>query len=159
MEIKQILWLEDQYEDFSAYRSAIFRSGYLVDYVKSVSEAEKKIRENDYTAYIFDIKVLPGDTEEWLNLDIKKREENPNFDSNLGLELLRSLFHSEKARVKIDPPIEIDPRKVVVFSVVYDKTEEISSFGIPGDQVINKSNADLNTLPDLIKKIEANQDI
>jgi hypothetical protein len=154
MKIKKILWLEDQYEAFSAYRSALFRSGYLVDFVKSVSEAEKKIKEKNYIAYIFDIKVLPGDTEEWINLDKKKREENPNFDSNLGLELLRSLFHSEKARVKIDPPIELDPRKVVVFSVVYDKTEEISSFGIPGDQIIYKSNADLNTLPRLIKKIE-----
>ncbi|MCK5057493.1 MAG: hypothetical protein KAT34_12595 [Candidatus Aminicenantes bacterium] len=154
MEIKKILWLEDQYEDFSAYRSALFRSGYLIDFVKSVSEAEEKIREKKYTAYIFDIKVLPGDTEEWSTLDIKKREGNPNFDSNLGLELLRSLFNSKKARVKLDPPIKINPQKVIVFSVVYDEAEEISSFGIPEEQIVNKSAADLTTLPELIKKIE-----
>ena len=154
MPIKKILWLEDQYEDFSAYRSTLFRAGYLVDFTPSVSEAAKKIRENDYIAYIFDIKVLPGDDPEWTELDKKKREKNPKFDSYLGLELLYSLFKTGEAKVKLNPPIEIDPRKIIVFSVVYDKSQEISSFGIPGDQIVYKSASDLKTLPRLIKKIQ-----
>lgn len=154
MGTKKILWLEDQYEDFSAYRSALYRAGYLVDFVNSVSDAEKKIREKKYLTYIFDIKVLPGNSEKWINLDKKKRKKYPNFDSYLGLELLHSLFDSDKAKIKIKPPIKIDPKKIIVFSVVYDKIEEISSFGIPEDQIVYKSTADLNTLPKLIKKIE-----
>jgi len=154
MEIKKVLWLEDQYEDFSAFRSALYRASYPVDNVPSVSEAEKKLREGDYIAFIFDIKVLPGGDEKWIRLDKKKREENPNFDSYLGLELLRSLFKQDKARVKLNPPIEIDPKRVIIFSVVYDKTEEILSFGIPENQIKYKSNSDLTTLPQLIKNIQ-----
>ena len=157
MEIKRILWLEDQNEDFSAFRSTLFRNGYIVEFIKSVSEAEKKISESDYIAYIFDIKVLPGENPEWINLDKKKKDEDPNFESYLGLELLRSLFNSEKAQAKIDSSARIDPKKVIVFSIVYDKVQELSSFGIPVEQIVNKSSADLNTLPELIKKIAANQ--
>ncbi len=154
MEIEKILWLEDQYEDFSAYRGALFRSGYIVEFVPSVSEAIEKIRESKYIAYIFDIKVLPGDEGELIKLDKEKRTEYSDFDSNLGFELLHSLFDPDNARVILDPPIKIDPQKVIVFSVVYDKAEEISSLGIPEDQIIYKSSSDLNTLPQLIKKIE-----
>ena len=154
MDIPKILWLEDQHEDFDAYKSALFRSGYLVDYVKSVSEAEKKLREENYIAVIFDIKVLPGDDKKWKQLDEQERRKNPDFDTYLGLELLRSLFHSPKAKVIIDPPTAIDPKKIIVFSVVYDKTEEITALGIPGKQIIYKSNGDLNTLPNLINKIQ-----
>jgi hypothetical protein len=154
MDIPKILWLEDQHEDFDAYKSALFRSGYLVDYVKSVSETEKKLQEEDYIAVIFDIKVLPGDDEKWIQLDKQEREKNPDFDSYLGLELLRSLFDSPKARVIIEHPIQIDPGKVIVFSVVYDKTDELLSLGIPNNQIIYKSNGDINTLPQLIKKIQ-----
>ncbi len=153
MEIKKIFWLEDQFEDFSAYRSALFRDGYIVDFVASVSEAVRKIRENKYIAYIFDIKVLAGDEEEWIELDKKKRKENPNYDSYLGLELLYSLFVPHAAKVKIDPPIKIDPKKIIVFSVVYNIAKEISSLGIPGDQTLYKSASNLNTLPRLINKI------
>jgi CheY-like chemotaxis protein len=45
MEIKRIFWLEDQSEDFSAYRSVFFRSGYIVDVVPSVSDAVEKLRQ------------------------------------------------------------------------------------------------------------------
>jgi hypothetical protein len=154
MDIPKILWLEDQHEDFDAYKSALFRSGYLVDYVKSVSETEKKLQEEDYVAVIFDIKVLPGDDEKWIQFDKQEREKNPDFDSYLGLELLRSLFDPQKARVIIDPPIKIDPGKVIVFSVVYDKTDELLALKIPNNQIIYKSNGDINTLPQLIKRIQ-----
>lgn len=157
MEIKRVLWLEDQYEDFSAYLNMLSRVGYLVDTVRSVSEAEQKLREENYVAVIFDIKVLPGEKKEWKDLDIKKRKKNPFFDSYLGLELLYSLFSPGPNRVTIDPPIpaeKINPKKVIVFSVVYDKVAEISRMGIRNDQIIYKSASDLTTLPNVIKKIE-----
>lgn len=153
MEINKILWLEDQYEDFSAYRSELFMMDYVVDFVGSVSETIEKLKKEKYIAYIFDIKVLPGDDREWLDLDKKKRDENPNFDSYLGLELLYSLFKPDEAKIKLESPIAIDPKKVIVFSVVYDKTEEIASFGIPRDQIVYKSTSDLSTLPRLVEKI------
>ncbi|MCK5023923.1 MAG: hypothetical protein KAS04_07135 [Candidatus Aenigmarchaeota archaeon] len=156
MEIKKILWLEDEFADFSAYRSTLFRTGYVVEFVRSVSAAIGKIKDNKYVAYIFDIKVLPRENEEWIDLDKKKREENPDFDSYLGLKLLRSLFDSDKAKITLDPAIKakVDPKKVIILSVVHDIIEEISFFGVPKNQILYKSCADLNTLPRLIKKIE-----
>ena len=157
MKNKKILWLEDQYEDFSVYKSPLFRAGYVIDFVNSVSNAVQKIREEKYIAFIFDIKVLPGEDQEWITLDKRKREEYPRSDSNLGLELLRSIFNPREANVTLDPPIEIDPGKVIVFSVVFDdKAEEISALGIPRDQIIYKSNSKLNTLPQLIESIRKN---
>jgi CheY-like chemotaxis protein len=156
MAIEKVLWLEDQHEDFEAYKSALFRAGYVVHNVRSVSEVVEELRENknDYDAVIFDIKVLPGKDPAWIKLDKDKREAKPNFGAYLGFELMRSLFHSDKAKVKINPPIELDPRKVIVFSVVFDKTDEIASFGIPRNQILDKATSDLKTLPRLIKEIK-----
>jgi len=156
MDFKRILWLEDQYEDFIAYRSALYRSGRVTDRVISVSEAVKKLRENGkvYTAIIFDIKVLPGSDPDWINFDQQQRKANPHFDPYLGLELLRSLFAPDRARVKLDPPIPLSPKKMIVFSVVYDKSNEIAALGIPEDQIIYKAHSNLDTLPKLIEKIE-----
>jgi hypothetical protein len=155
MSIKKILWLEDQYEDFSAFRGALFRAGFMVDPVESVSEAEEKLRqEGDYIAYIFDIKVLPGDDKKWRDFDERRRAENPDFDPYLGLELLKSLFNRQnKDGVKLAPPVVIKASKVIVFSVVYDKSEEIHEIGVPEDQILYKAACDLSTLPQLIKQI------
>ena len=153
-ENNNVLWLEDQYEDFDAHLSALDRADFTVDTVKSVSEVVEKLRTKNYCAVIFDIKVLPGNDPRWLELDKRKRDMNPNFDSHLGLELLHSLLAPESANVKLDPPILINPRKIIVFSVVYDKSDEIAALGVPGDQIIYKSNSTLKTLPRLIKKIQ-----
>jgi hypothetical protein len=155
MDFKKILWLEDQYEDFVAYRSALYRSGRITDRVRSVSETVKNLREdNEYTAVIFDIKVLPGNDPEWIELDKQQREANPDYDSYLGLELLRALFDPDRAKVKLDPPIKLSPKKMIVFSVVYDKPDEITAMGIPAHQIIYKAHSDLKTLPKLIERIE-----
>lgn len=153
-ELKNVLWLEDQFDDFGPYLSRLFMAGYWVDCVKSVSEAIPRLREKEYLAIIFDIKVLPGDLPEWIAFDQQKRLENPNFDPNLGFELLKSLFNPEKAEVPLEPPLTLDPRKFIVFSVVFTKTDELAVMGIPADQVIYKANSDLSTLPNLVKKIE-----
>lgn len=154
MEIKKVLWLEDQDNKFASFRGALFREGYIVDIVQSVSAAVQKLGKEEYTAVIFDIKVLPGDNEKWIKLDETKRREDPNMGSSLGLELLYSLFAPDKAKVKLEPPIKVDPRRIIVFSVVYDKDEEIEVLSIPTDQIINKSTANLSTLPTLINQIE-----
>lgn len=157
MEMKKVLWLEDQYEDFSAFRSRLFIADYWVDCVRSASEAVEKLRNEQFLAAIFDIKVLPGEAQEWIDLDKQKRKENPDFDPNLGFELLKSIFTPNRAEVKVNPPIKLNPHKVIIFSVVYDKTDELSAMGIPADQIIYKANSDLDTLPKLIKKIEKNE--
>lgn len=154
MELKNVLWLEDQFDDFGAYLGRLFMAGYWVDCVKSVSEAIQRLRENEYIAVIFDIKVLPGYLYEWIAFDQQKRLENPNFDPNLGFELLKSIFNPEKAEVLLAPPLTLDPKKFIVFSVVFTKTNEIAAMGIPPDQIIYKANSDLSTLPNLVKKIE-----
>lgn len=154
MKIDKVLWLEDQQSDFKLNTGALFRAGYIVDIVESVSEALEKLRREKYIAMIFDLKVLPGEDTQWIELDEKKQVEKPNFDSNLGLELLYSLFNHRDARIKLDTPIKINPKKIIVFSVVYDKAEDISAFGVPPDQIIYKSFSNLETLPRLIKRIQ-----
>lgn len=156
MDFKRILWLEDQSEDFTAYRSALYRSGRVTDRVRSVSEAVKKLRENgkEYTTVIFDLKVLPGSDPEWIDFDRRQKKADPHQDPCLGLELLRSLFTPDRAGVKLTPPIQISPKKMIVFSAVPGKTQEIAAMGIPEDRIIYKADSDLNTLPDLIEKIE-----
>jgi hypothetical protein len=156
MDFKRILWLEDQSEDFTAYRSALYRSGRVTDRVRSVSEAVKKLRENgkEYTAVIFDLKVLPGNDPEWLDFDRRQKKADPHHDPYLGLELLRSLFTPDRAGVKLAPSISLSPQKVIVFFVAFGKTQEIAALGIPEDRIIDKTHSDLSTLPDLIEKIE-----
>ncbi len=156
MDFKRILWLEDQYEDFTAFQSALYRGGRVTDRVKSVSEAIKKLEENgeEYTAVILDLRVLPGNDPEWIAFDRRQKKADPHHDPCLGLELLRSLFAPDRAGVKLNQPIQISPQKMIVFSAVSGKTQEIEAMGIPGDRIIYKGECDLNTLPDLIDKIE-----
>ena len=156
MDFKRILWLEDQCEDFTAYRSALYRSGRVTDRVRSVSEAVKKLREHgkEYTAVIFDLKVLPGSDPEWIDFDRRQKKTDPHHDPYLGLELLRSLFAPDRAGVELNPPIQISPKKMIVFSVVFGKMQEIAAMGVPEDRIVYKADSDLNTLPGLIDKIE-----
>lgn len=151
MPIKDVLWLEDQSEDFSSYHNELYKFGYLVDSVRSVSEAEQKLRDKDFFAFICDIKVLPGDDEKWINLDEAKRRANPNFDSYLGFEFLQSLYaRPHLVNVPLDPPNlrdKIPPNRVIVFSVVYNKIEDILELGILKGQFIYKSSSNIRTLP------------
>jgi hypothetical protein len=156
MDFKRILWLEDQYEDFAAYRSALYRSGLVTDRVRSVSEAVKKLGDNgkEYTAIIFDLKVLPGSDPNWINFDRRQKKADPHRDPFLGLELLRSLFTPDRAKINLDPPIQLSPKKIIVFSIFSDKTQEIANLGVPEEQIIYKAHSNLDTLPKLIEKIE-----
>jgi hypothetical protein len=154
--MKKALWLEDQYEDLMEYSSGLARINYLVDKVKSVSAALGKLKKEEYDIYIFDLKILPGENEEWQALDDRKREENPHFDPYLGLELLRFLDKARKEQNELWEKIKFDFSKVIVFSVVNDKNVyyELRAFGIPHQQIVYKSDSKLDTLRDLIKKIQ-----
>lgn len=154
--MKKVLWLEDQYEDLSDYSSRLARIDYLVDPVKSVSEVMEKLENEGYAAYIFDLKVLPGNTSKWQELDERKRKKNPNFDPHLGFELLRFLDGERKKQSKLWEKVKFDFSKAIIFSVVNDKKvyDELVSFGIPSNQIVYKSSSDLGTLPELIKEME-----
>jgi hypothetical protein len=154
--MKKALWLEDQYEDIFEYSSGLARINYLVDPVKSVSEALNKLKKEEYDLYIFDLKVIPGENEDWQALDERKRDENPHFDPYLGVELLRFLDKARKEQNELWGKIKFDFSKVIVFSVVNDKEVyyELRAFGIPHEQIVYKSDSKLDTLKDLIKKIQ-----
>ncbi len=154
MEIKKVLWLEDQRDDLNAYISGIIRAGYKVDPVRSVTEVVNKLRQEEYIAVIFDIKVLPGNDPGWITLDKKLRDEKPDYDSALGLELLYALFKSDLAKININLPKRIDPGKVIVFTAVNDIIQEVGMLGIPDEQIVYKADSDLNTLPRLINEIK-----
>lgn len=154
--MKKALWLEDQYEDLMEYSSGLARINYLVEPVKSVSAALEKLEKEEYDLYIFDLKILPGDDSKWQELDESKREKKPNFDPYLGLELLRFLDKARKEKNELWEKIKIDFSKVIVFSVVNDKNVyyELRAFGIPHEQIVYKSESKLDTLKDLIKKMQ-----
>lgn len=154
--MKKVLWLEDQYKDLMEYSSPLARINYLVDPVKSVSEALEKIEKEEYEFYIFDLKILPGENKEWQELDDIKREKNPHFDPYLGLALLRLLDKARQEQNELWKKIKFNFNKVIIFSVVFDKVvyDELESFGIKENQIIYKSDSKLNTIPDLIKKMQ-----
>ena len=85
-----------------------------------------------------------------------KRNQMPHFDSYLGLELLRSIFNPTEAEIKLDHPIKLDPKKVIVFSVVNDDNvhEELISFQIPEKQIVYKSDSTSRTLPALLEEMQ-----
>ncbi len=154
-EIKKVLWLEDQSENFYAYQSTLFRAGILLDTVKSVSDAEKKIKEENenYGVFIFDIRVLAGDDPKWIEFEARKHKERPFDDSYLGLEFMHSLFRSPQANVIVDPSIRIDSKKVIVFSVVSTRNDEIHSLGIPEYQILYKASASPQDMLRIIQNI------
>lgn len=154
-ELKKVLWLEDQSDNFNAYQSALFRSRILLDTVTSVSEAEKKIKEEkeSYGVFIFDIRVPAGDDPKWIEFEARKHKEKPFDDSYLGLEFMHSLFRSPLAKVNIDPFIRIDPKRVIAFSVVSTRTDEIHSLGIPEYQILYKASATPRDMLHIIQNI------
>lgn len=153
--IKKVLWLEDQYEDWSACIGSLFVINVLVDPVKSTSDAMRKLLREKFDVYIVDLKVLPGDDPVWQELDEMKRKENPSFDPYLGIEFLRFLDEEKKMNSELWRKIKFDFNKVIVFSVVNEKKirTKLISLGIPDSQIVPKSSSDLNTLRELIMKI------
>ena len=150
MAINKVLWLEDHHNDFGSYKSKLFKASYAVDAVESAAEAVTKLKKDNYIAFIVDIKVPPGEDKEWIELDKMKQRENPGSDTHLGLELLHALFNPDQTNVRLDPPIKIDPKKIIVLTVVSGKTREILSLGIPRQQILYKSSSDSKTLLQMV---------
>lgn len=153
MEINKVLWMEDHHNDFGAYKTKLFKANYAVDAVESAAEAVNKLKKENYIAFIVDLKVPPGDDDQWIELDKRKQREDPDSDSHLGLELLHALFDPDQANINLDPLIKIDPEKIIVLTVVSGKIKEISSLGIPRQQILSKSSSDSKKLLQMIKDI------
>lgn len=156
IDMKKVLWLDDEVEDLIMFSSRLSRIDYLVDPVKSVSEALEKLQKERYDAFIFDLKILPGNDPYWLQLDGRKIKENPHFDPYLGFELLRFLDKSRQENSDLWQAIGFDFGRIIVFSVVNDKKvyDELESFGIPADHIVYKSSADLDTLANAIEAMD-----
>ncbi|MCP5107409.1 MAG: hypothetical protein GY950_28740, partial [bacterium] len=133
---KNILWMEDQYEELYDYSRGLIKKGYRFDSVKSVSGALGKLKTGAYGIYVFDLKVLPGDDPEWQKLDEELRGENVDFDSYLGLELLRFLHREKEAQSETWQDIKFNFKRVIVFSVVAnaDIRDELEGYGVPVHQ-------------------------
>ncbi|MCK4764157.1 MAG: hypothetical protein KAW12_18300 [Candidatus Aminicenantes bacterium] len=57
------------------------------------------------------------------------------------------------AAVMLSPPIEIDPGRVIVFTNVYYKNDELLGFGIPAKNIIMKSSR-VEALSEIMKETE-----
>lgn len=157
IEMKRILWMDDQYEDLFGYAGRLLITGYLIEPVKSVTAALEKLKKERYDAYIFDLKVFPGDDPKWQELEERKPKENPACVPYLGLELLRFLSRVQSENSDQWEKINFDFNKVIIFSVACERNvcDELESFGISNHQILNKFISDLDTLPQLLEEMNS----
>jgi hypothetical protein len=164
--LKEVLWLEDQYLDLVAYLCPLFQAGYAVDTAESVSEAVKRLQTKEYYAAIFDLNVGAGDDVKWRALEHELREQEPYRDPHLGFWLLRAMYYpvTQPLLPKNVWPIEIEivnklpPTRIGVFTIVHDniiwgEITESSKIGIPIKQVVRKQTGDLAILKKLVENM------
>jgi CheY-like chemotaxis protein len=156
----KILLLDENYHNYGFIWWNLFEAGYKIEFVKSISEFLEKIRKNKYyDCYIVDIVAPPGDEAVWIEIEKKKKAENPGENPFLGLELLFSLFDSENSRVMIEPEITIKPCNIIIFTIENFKDDEILPLGISKNQVINKPYRTSDAFQKFLEEVFVNQKV
>jgi CheY-like chemotaxis protein len=139
--MKRVLWVEDEAkEQLLELLGPAWRAGYLVDIIEDKDTALRKIKGQQYDAYVFDLIIKRGLS--------GGKEEEPADDVLYGLQLIEEIFR-EEANLKIDP------KKCVVFSVVQDVNvhNKIQKLGITRDRIIVKGEIKRGALKDIIETI------
>jgi hypothetical protein len=139
--MKRVLWVEDEAkQQLLELLGPAWRAGYFVDFAEDKDTALKKIKEQQYDAYVFDLIIKKG------LLEAEKEE----FAEEVlyGLELIEEIFDE-----KFEP--KIDPKKCAVFSVVHDPVvhSKIEKCGIARDRIVVKRETKRSTLKEIIDLI------
>ena len=134
----------------------------VLNIMKIINKAVDKVRKQEVVTNPILIKSKYVLLKNESNLTVeqqKKREENPQFDTYLGVELLRHIFQAKEKQNELWQTIHFDFRKVIIFSVVNNKDiyEELISFGIPEEQILYKPSSDLDTLAEAIEEMESRE--
>jgi len=160
---RHILWIEDQSKELGLFRRPLAEADFVVDVANDVTEAISKLLHTDhlpkkcYHAVVFDILLPPGNDLAWVKCANKLRKDKPDQEPRLGLELLRSIFRHSSEDVPLDPPIVLDPKRLIVLTVVEDSAmkDQLMGYDIPEDHIVLKSAAKANILRVLVEKMKS----
>jgi hypothetical protein len=99
--VHKVLWIDDGVQDMGVFAAPVLSSGrYIMARALNPPAALEWIRSEKFSAVVVDIRLPCGDSDEWGELFARHgRDER---EAKLGLELLRSLLHDEKAIIQID---------------------------------------------------------
>ena len=125
--MKRILWIEEETKDIlSEYKTFLDNENYLLDVAPSPKEAEEFLKINNYDIIILDLRLLPGESEEWvrMHLDGEKR---------LCLMLLKKMLLNDSTLTK----------KIVIFSneMLSEIRPELEKYGISTTKFLRKRNS------------------
>ncbi|RPH94668.1 hypothetical protein EHM69_06725 [candidate division KSB1 bacterium] len=157
----KILWIEDEATgDMSSFAGPVYASmKYEFVIAGNASEGIRRIIEAEsspFLAVIVDIRLQPGDTEEWIDY-FGQRGKDPKA-ARLGRELLYWLFKHEQANVKL---MDKRPQWIVNqqhrFGILSVETKEelkkdLDELGIT-EHVTKKEDTPHTVLLDMIKKL------
>lgn len=97
MHYPKILWIEEEAEEkLTEYILHLQMQGYLLDIIFNASDAEDRINDNQikYDLILLDIRISPGDKEEWENKYMKGNRK-------LGLDILCDVIASSSYKDKV----------------------------------------------------------
>lgn len=152
--LKKVLWIEDGAEsELYNMLSPIFISGeYDLVVAKDATEAEERLRRDDFAAVIVDIRLPPGRDQKWI--DVYKGYRQSQDAARLGLHLLRALFApgEHAGGVAVQLPNQLSPAKFAVFSVEMEIESEVRALGV-SEYVQKCANTRRTDVLDLIRRL------
>lgn len=124
---RRVLWIEDAARGELAYLTApvYMDGGYDLIIAETISEAISYLEKGQFQVVIFDIRLFPGDREEWMRSF--QEAGSSKIAARLGLKLLYSLFLPEHATVPLDPSVLAKTRTWLRIEAVGILTVEDSS--------------------------------
>jgi len=155
--VKPVLWIEDlarvEYREMFA---AVFRDGrYNLSVAVDASEAIQRVLKHTYDAVIIDIRLPPGDDEEWMRLYDKSGASEEA--AKLGKHLVQSILGVQGAKVALpadEIPGWIDSTKLGFLTVEPwdDLKADFEPLGIVRETYVEKG--PVNNRDALLKLIE-----
>jgi hypothetical protein len=115
---KKILWVEDgsRYDLVELTAPVLMDGNYDLDTAESISEGIACLLKKKYAVIIVDIRIPPGDDEEWVKLYQKSAKDK--ISARLGLQFLFSILgHSDAKVVLKNRPEWIRREMIGVLSV------------------------------------------
>lgn len=153
-----VLWVEDDaLFDLNDLATAVSSSlRYKLKTAPNVTEALTLIQAREFDVIIVDVRLPPGQDDEWKKLFINSRPEvEKNLGNKLGLQLLRTLLGTNGNRtIEIAVPDWVTADRFAVFTVEERSICEphLTDLGVE-HHVKKKAGLPPSTLRDLIDKV------
>jgi CheY-like chemotaxis protein len=112
-----VLWIDDgAITDLAELTGPVYASGkYTLDIAGTISDAIDEIERREFDVVIVDIRLPPGEREEWIRL--YQKEGQSRATSKLGFEFLKACFDPQSP-VRLNPhPAWLRPDRIGVFTV------------------------------------------